>query len=308
MKGKYKKIKERIVDTSKLNLNKEQLVLLESYRDKTTETKQGDVTVYIGDVNKALRLLPEGVIDCVVTSPPYWKQRDYKNPQQIGQESTYQEYIKRLVDAFNQIKRVLKPTGTFFLNVGYKYQNKELLLIPELLAVELQKNGWALLNKIIWQKPNAMPSSLDSRFSNVYEPVFLFVKEESKYKYYLSVDELRLPVSNFKNNKKPEEVLGFEVVNSLLRDRKVKGAVSKIFENALGNIFAQVEWEGNNRTVEIVNDFDKDSQNGVDLVCPECGKTIRREIDITDHANCKKFPRPILPPKPDFDNGFLVSS
>lgn len=301
MRGKYRKIKERIVDTSKLNINKEQLALLESYRDKTTGTRQGDVTVYIGDVNKALSLLPEGIVDCVVTSPPYWKQRDYKNSQQIGQENSYQEYIKILVDVFNQINRVLKPTGTFFLNVGYKYQNKELLLIPELLAVELQKNGWALLNKIIWQKPNAMPSSLDNRFSNVYEPVFLFIKGKSKYRYYLSIDELRLPVSNFKNDKKLEDILGFEAENSLLRERKVKGIVSKIFKNTLGDIFVQVKWQENKKTIEIVNDFDKDSQIGVDLFCHECGKTIRHEIDINDHVNCKEFSKPILPQKPNFN-------
>jgi len=299
MKEKYRKTKERIVDMSKLDLNKEQLVLLESYRDKTSGTRQGDVSVYIGDVNKALSLLPEGIVDCVVTSPPYWKQRDYKNPQQIGQENSHQEYIKRLVDVFNEIKRVLKPTGTFFLNVGYKYQNKELLLIPELLAVELQENGWTLLNKIIWQKPNTMPSSFDSRFSNVYEPVFLFVKEESKYKYYLSIDELRLPISNFKNDKKLEEILGFGVENSLLRDKKVKGIVSKIFKNSLGNSLVQVKWEGNKKTVQILNDFDKDSQIGVDLFCSICGKTIKYEIDVNKHINCKEFPKPILPSKPD---------
>ena len=159
MKKKYKYIKERIVTTSESMVVREQLSFLETYRSRPFRTEVGDVTVYIGDVNKILHLLPEGVVDCVVTSPPYWKQRDYKNPQQIGQENSYQEYIKNLVDIFNEIKRVLKPTGTFFLNVGYKYQNKELLLIPELLAVGLQKNGWTLLNKIIWHKPNAMPSS-----------------------------------------------------------------------------------------------------------------------------------------------------
>ena len=146
-----KKYKERIVITSESNAVREQLFLLETYRTKTTEAKQGDVIVYIGDINKTMNLLPEGIVDCVITSPPYWKQRDYKNPQQIGQENSYLEYIKKLVNVFDRMKKVLKPTGTFFLNVGYKYQNKELLLIPELLACELQKNGWALLNKIIWQ-------------------------------------------------------------------------------------------------------------------------------------------------------------
>ncbi|MCM8824196.1 MAG: site-specific DNA-methyltransferase [Candidatus Omnitrophica bacterium] len=141
MKRRYKDIKERSVTTSKMTYVKEQLSLLETYRDSPA-MKEKDVTVYIGDVNKALHLLPDRIVDCVITSPPYWKQRDYKNPQQIGQENSYLKYIKRLVDVFNEMKRVLKPKGTFFLNIGYKYQNKELLLIPELLAVELQKNSW----------------------------------------------------------------------------------------------------------------------------------------------------------------------
>jgi len=187
---------------------------------RINEQKEGQKMVYIGDVNKCLTKLPSEFVDCVVTSPPYWKQRDYKHPKQIGQESSYLEYIKRLVGVFNQMKRVLKPTGTFFLNVGYKWKDKELILIPELLAAELQKNGWALLNKIIWNKPNAMPSSLDSRFSNVYEPVFLFVKEESKYKYYLSLDELRKPINNFAAGKKSEDILGLKVKNSLFKDKK----------------------------------------------------------------------------------------
>lgn len=81
-------------------------------------------------------LLPDESVDCVITSPPYWKQRDYKDPRQRSKKSFK----------------------------AYWYL----------------KSGWALLNKIIWYKPNAMPSSLNSRFSNVYEPVFLFVKKESK--------------------------------------------------------------------------------------------------------------------------------
>ncbi|MEA3476269.1 MAG: site-specific DNA-methyltransferase, partial [Candidatus Cloacimonadota bacterium] len=176
MGKKYKEIQERIIITSKTDVVREQLSFVDTYISQPIENRRQNTTaVYLGDVNKALGLLPNDIIDCVVTSPPYWKQRNYKHPKQIGQEKSYHEYIRNLVDIFTKIKRVLKPTGTFFLNVGYKYQNKELLLIPELLAVELQKNGWALLNKIIWQKPNAMPSSLDNRFSNVYEPIFLFV-------------------------------------------------------------------------------------------------------------------------------------
>ncbi|MCM8824195.1 MAG: hypothetical protein NC822_05940 [Candidatus Omnitrophica bacterium] len=85
-----------------------------------------------------------------------------------------------------------------------------------------------------------MLSSLDSRFSNVYEPVFLFVKEESKYNYYLSLDKLRVPVSNFTNNKSPEDILGFEIENSLLKDGKIRGQVLKVFKNPTVEVFGKM--------------------------------------------------------------------
>ena len=260
------------------------------------------VSVYVGDVKKALHFLPDNIVDCVITSPPYWKQRDYNNPLQIGQEDTYIEYIKRLVDVFNEMKRVLKPTGTFFLNVGYKYQNKELLLIPELLAVELQKNGWTLLNKIIWFKPNAMPSSIESRFSNVYEPIFLFVKKESKFNYFFSLDKLRLPVNNFTIDKNPEDILGYEVENPLLKGGKIRGRVLKVFKNSKGDIFAEVLWDNGKTTTEIVQDFNKESQLTIELLCEDCGRSIRHPLDINLHSECEGFPKPILPPKIDFSD------
>lgn len=256
--------------------------------------------VYIGDVFKVLPLLPDDSVDCVVTSPPYWKQRNYGDLRQIGQENSYRDYIKKLVDVFSEIKRILKPTGTLFLNVGYKYQDKELLLIPELLALNLQENGWALLNKIIWHKPNAMPSPLNSRFSNLYEPLFLFVKRESKYNYYLAIDKLRIPANNFVG-KKTEDILGFKVENSLVKDGKVKGYVSKIFKASSGDILAEVSWENGTSTVEIVQDFNKESQLSIELVCQKCGMVIKHEIDLNNHFSCDGFPVPILPPKPNFD-------
>jgi len=164
---RYKKINEKLLVDTKSVVVREQLSILEQDKSISLSDKKGNITIYIGDVHKVLSLLPDSIVDCVVTSPPYWKQRDYKNSKQIGQENSYCDYIKKLVHIFNEIKRILKPTGTVFLNIGYKYQDKELLLIPEMLAIELQRNGWTLLNKIIWHKPNAMPSSLDNRFSNV---------------------------------------------------------------------------------------------------------------------------------------------
>ena len=273
------------------------------FKKEEFSIKQNGTIVYIGDVKKCLSKLPNESVDCVITSPPYWKQRDYKHPKQIGQEKTYTEYVNKLVDVFKEIKRILKPTGTFFLNVGYKWKDKELLLIPELLAFELQKNGWALLNKIIWNKPNAMPSPLDNRFSNVYEPIFLFVKKESKYKYYLSIDELRKPINNFVINKKPQDLIGLKVKNSLFKDKKGKtwGEVEEVFKTKDGSILAQVKWINGERSLILVNEFDKESQIKVDLVCPSCGGKISNEIDLNQHTNCNGVPKPILPPKSDFD-------
>lgn len=286
----------------RVELAREQISIIETYQKKAINSPQKNIFVFIGDVRRALTKLPDNCVDCIITSPPYWQQRDYKHPEQIGKENSYTDYISNLVKIFTEIKRILKPTGTFFLNIGYKYYNKELLLIPELLAMELQKNGWTLLNKIIWHKPNAMPSSLDSRFSNVYEPVFLFVKQESKYNYYLSIDELRLPVSNFSNDKKPENIIGFDVENPLFKDRNIKGNVLKVFVNNKNEIFAEVEWEDGNKTLELIQNFNRESQISVELVCHECGKNIRNILDVNNHNNCHGFPNPILQAEPDSKN------
>ncbi|MCX7661649.1 MAG: site-specific DNA-methyltransferase [Candidatus Omnitrophica bacterium] len=288
------------MDTAKM-IEKD-ILFLKNNKEKTPplDFSAPEVIVYIGDVNSSLHLLPDASVDCVVTSPPYWKQRDYKHPQQIGQEHNYHDYINKLAGVFNEIKRVLKPTGTLFLNIGYKYQNKELILIPELLAIELQKNGWALLNKIIWSKPNAMPSSLENRFSNVYEPVFLFVKKTNKFNYYLSLDKLRVPLSNTFNKRNPEEILGFEVENSLLKNRKEKGRILRAFKAYKNYTLAEVCWNNGRKTLEIVQDFNKESQIPVELLCSDCGGTIKSEIDVDNHSSCKGFPKPILPPKLNF--------
>lgn len=253
--------------------------------------------VYIGDAEDVLKVLPSASIDCVITSPPYWKQRDYKHPKQIGQESSYLKYVERLVEIFTELKRVLKPAGTFFLNIGYKYEDKDLLLIPELVAMELQKRGWCLINKIIWFKPNAMPSSLSSRFSNVYEPIFLFVKEESKYRYFLSLDNLRIPSQDFDIDKKPDDLIGMEVRNSLIKEGLIKGVVKSAYKNKDGIILAEVIWENGRGSVEIVNDFKSESQIEVKLICQGCNGVISHYIELEGHSRCPGFPLPLLQPQ-----------
>lgn len=148
-----------------------------------------------------------------------------------------------------------------------------------------------------------MPSSVNNRFSNVYEPVFLFVKEESKYNYYLSIDELRLSVKNFSNIKEPEEIIGLKVKNNLFKDKKGKteGQVEKVFRTKDGNTLAEVNWKNGEKVLTLVNDFDKESQIEVSLVCEKYGKKVIHEIDLDNHTNCDGFLRPMLPLKSNFE-------
>lgn len=163
-------------------------------------TKDNAPVVLIGDVLEKLKELKDNnvFVDTIITSPPYWKQRNYGVSKQIGNERTAEEYITNMLGVATALKSVLKDNGSFFLNMGDKYVNKNLNMIPFKLAIAIQSNGWVLRNVIIWYKPNHMPSSIKDRLVNTWEPVFFFVKAtENKYtpRYYANIDEIRVPHS-----------------------------------------------------------------------------------------------------------------
>ena len=109
---------------------------------------------------------------------------------QLGLEPQVELYIKHLCDGFDGLKRILKKSGSFYLNIGDTYMEKNLQLIPHRVAMEMQKRGWTLRNALIWHKPNAMPSSVKDRLANSYEMIFHFVKNR---KYYFCLDNIREP-------------------------------------------------------------------------------------------------------------------
>ena len=166
-----------------------------------------------GDCLKQLEKLPDESIDMCVTSPPYWALRDYGMKGQLGLEPTFQEYITKLCDIFDEVKRVLKKTGTCWVNIGDTYagsmpkkkgdfgknskvaknldsayamqgtknqavSDKCLIQIPSRFAIEMTNRGWILRNEIIWHKPNCMPSSAKDRFTVDFEKIFFFVKNK----------------------------------------------------------------------------------------------------------------------------------
>ena len=104
----------------------------------------------IGDALKVLARLPDNCIDCVITSPPYYMKRQYLCGG-IGLENTYQEYIDNLLAIIKEIYRVLKTTGSFWLNIGDSYKNKQLLNIPYRVAIRMQdEQKWIFRNSGVW--------------------------------------------------------------------------------------------------------------------------------------------------------------
>jgi DNA modification methylase len=148
-----------------------------------------------GDTVDIMKTLDNESIDTIITSPPYWDQRDYENKNQWGNESNIDEYIQNMSKWASECRRILKNEGTLFLNIGDKYSKKSLLMIPERLCLEMLKNGWVLRNKIIWYKPNHQPSGVKDRFTNTWEYIYFFTKDSGKYynyKYYQNIDVLRI--------------------------------------------------------------------------------------------------------------------
>ena len=144
---------------------------------------------FCGDALSVLRELPSESIDCCMTSPPYWNKRQYAGGG-IGLESDYHAFIDNLVSIFAEVKRVLKSSGSFWLNIGDSYLDKNLLNVPSRVAIRMQdEQGWILRNTVIWNKVKGCPDNSEDKLRNIYEPIYHFVK--SARGYYYDVDSVR---------------------------------------------------------------------------------------------------------------------
>lgn len=142
-----------------------------------------------GDALSVLHSLPSDSIDFVMTSPPYWGKREYDNGG-VGLESDYRVFVRVLAAIFLEVKRVLKPTGSFWLNIGDTYNEKGLLGIPWRVALELtDKQDWILRNSVIWNKLKGGMDNTKDRLGNVHENIFHFVKQSKDY--YYNADAIR---------------------------------------------------------------------------------------------------------------------
>ena len=172
-----------------------------------------------GDALEVLRTMPAESVQCCVTSPPYWGLRDYGHAGQMGLERTPAEYVAGMVAVFEEVRRVLKPDGVLWLNLGDSYATgggavgrapgggdqgerfiragmintqsnrmplpglkpKDLIGIPWRVAFALQEAGWYLRCDVIWSKPNPMPESVTDRPTKAHEYIFLLTKSERYY-------------------------------------------------------------------------------------------------------------------------------
>lgn len=234
-------------------------------RPQPRKWAMGPVTLYTGDASQVLSTLPESSVDCLVTSPPYFGLRDYGTGRwmrgrrgcghaaapsvvaarragtgrtcpdcgavwvdhQHGLEPSLQDYIDAMVAVFREARRVLRPTGTLWLNIGDCYASaetgrndaerrypsfihgqpprgarrtglrtgippKNLLGVPWRLALALQSDGWWLRNAIVWAKRNPMPESVTDRLSCTHEMIFLLTPSP---RYYFDLDAIRIPLA-----------------------------------------------------------------------------------------------------------------
>jgi DNA modification methylase len=153
--------------------------------------------IITGDCLSVLKTLPNNSIHCCVTSPPYYFLRDYETEGQIGREDTPEEYIRRLLDVFREVRRVLRADGTFWLNIAdtyckctkQGYKKKDMFGIPWRVALALRHDGWYLRSDVIWVKGNTLPESVKDRCTRCYEHIFLLSKSEKYYYDHIGIAE-----------------------------------------------------------------------------------------------------------------------
>lgn len=137
--------------------------------------------IHCGDSLKVLKKLPNNCIDLVITSPPYFQQRDYGNIG-IGNEKTVEEYVYNLKQIFNECVRVTKNTGSIVFNIGDKYIDGNLLLVPYRFAIDVQSDKKVkLINEITWVKVNPSPKQDTKKLVSSKEPFFIFAKSNNYY-------------------------------------------------------------------------------------------------------------------------------
>ena len=223
--------------------------------------------IICGAAKEVLQTLPNESINCSISSPPYWALRDYGVDGQLGLEKTFEEYISKLCDIYDEVRRVLRKDGTCFVNLGDTYGgtkvgntntnagvynnpgtfkksggvDKSLCLIPQRFAIEMVNRGWILRNVIIWHKPNPMPSSAKDRFTVDFEYVYFFVKSK-KYWFEPQYEPYVLPLDRWGGIYTDGNVPGSKYLKEDIDPAQLTQRPRSMRPNALGRNKRTVFW------------------------------------------------------------------
>ncbi|VEJ19102.1 DNA-methyltransferase [Capnocytophaga canimorsus] len=145
--------------------------------------------IFNGDCRKVLKKLPDNSVDLIVTSPPYADQR----------KNTYggvhpNKYVKWFLPISEELFRVLKPTGTFILNIKEKVTEGERNTYVMELILEMRKQGWLWTEEFIWHKKNSYPGKWPNRFRDAWERLLQFNKNK---KFNMYQEEVMVPVGDW---------------------------------------------------------------------------------------------------------------
>lgn len=207
-------------------------------------------TVYEGDARRLPDAISKSSVDLVVTSPPYWRKRDYGVKEQIGQEKTSEEYVAAIISALEDWRRVLRPSGSVFLNIGDTYWKRSLQGIPSLVEASARRAGWILRNRIIWVKKGGMPDPVQDRLAGRHEYILHFAVNGYYY-----------------------DLFGYAQHYSLDKRGANPGDVWEIApQRNLGNHLAPFPSEIVERAISLACPYS---------ICPQCNKPRRRIVKRT---------------------------
>jgi len=167
------------VDTASVEMSPNEHSPFQQELAARPEMHQGDA--------RDLSFLPAASIDLVVTSPPYWQRRDYKHPEQLGQEPTPAAYITALINILNGWARTLRPHASVFLNLGDSYHKGYLVGIPARFELAARDAGWNVVNHIVWAKSVGRPEPVNYRLSSRHESVFQLTRAEEASDIYFDL-------------------------------------------------------------------------------------------------------------------------
>ena len=156
---------------------------LECVADRSPEILRSEGVPLRLEIASDARNIPlnASTIDLIVTSPPYWQKRDYETESQIGKEKTPTEYVGAIMECLDEWARVLRPTGSIFLNIGDSYSKKSLVGIPWQIEARASSAGWTVRNRIVWAKSRGMPEAVKNRLATRHEYIIHLVKYDNYY-------------------------------------------------------------------------------------------------------------------------------